>query len=272
MTDFYVRWGDDVQPYVLQLASEHIETLRIYCKSIAAKISRSRRARDVAVMPVTSRVNRSMIKGRSSHRFEMFGFDFRLRENTKKQPKSHKLEYVLNFATKPDFGPQEMPARLRRIKGQAISARPIRKRRPQAAAPTRAPAPPQERKKKRKAERAARRLALRCLWIPERAAVVLSSFPVKLYKMYARYRRLSAQLAAMWRRRPHLDLGIGRIDFLTALPQPDPYAPARAWLEPRLFGESLSLLLFTFVSREPVIDWDDWLFGETPDEGERIPA
>jgi hypothetical protein len=48
------------------------------------------------------------------------------------------------------------------------------------------------------------------------------------------------------------------------------YAPVRARLEPRLIGESLRVLLFTFVSRERAALWDASLFGELPDEGERI--
>ena len=78
------------------LASEHIATLRAYCKRTIAWLLECRK-RKRAVVLVTARVKRSMLKTKSFHRFEMLGFHFELREGATKQ-KARKREFVLNFA------------------------------------------------------------------------------------------------------------------------------------------------------------------------------
>jgi hypothetical protein len=266
MTDFYVRWGDDVQPYILQLASEHIATLRTYCKRTIAWLLECRK-RSRAVVLVTARVKRSMLKAKAFHRFEMFGFHFELREGATKQ-KGRKQEFVLNFASPPDFAPEDMPPRLRRIDGKPLSARPDTKIRPNAVAP--AHASRSERAKERRFERIPYRLRQCSLWIRTRSAVLTSRLAAKLYKMYGTYQRLSAPIAIMWRRRPRFDLLRRGTNFLTSLRELEVHAPIRARLEPRLLGESLRVLLHTFVSPEPPIDWSAYPFGRLADEGERI--
>jgi hypothetical protein len=268
MTDFYVRWGDDVQPYILQLASEHIETLRQYCHEAARRILTSRR-RKRAVTAITARVKRSMLNGSAFHCFKMFGFNFQLCEGSKKE-RARKQEFVLNFSAAPDFRPEDMPPRLRRIGGEPLSARPSRRRRPHAAAPARAQGARSGKGKKRKLERIAYRSRQFSLWIRGRGAALASSLATKLYKMHRAYQRLSAQIAVMWRRRPRLAFPRGEQSFLTLGGGSWADAPARARLEPRLIGESRRLLLFTFVSREPVIDWSAYPFGQLPDENERM--
>jgi hypothetical protein len=264
MADFYVVFGDDVQPYICKLASEHIGTLRVHCDDAAAKILESRKRRHRVAL-ITKRVNRDMLKGKALHCFEMFGFDFELRENAK--PNQRKLEFILNFASTPDFEPEDMPERLRRVDGKALSARPVRRRRPQAARSQRVPGTRKGRDKKRTVERISYRLPGFCLWIHAHGAALASSLATKLYNMFRTYQRLSAHLAAAWRRRPRLELGKS---FLTSVAEPDLHAPIRARLEPRLIGESLRLLIFTFVSPEPAIDWSAYPFGPPADEGERI--
>ena len=272
MTDFCVRWGDDVQPYVMQLASEHIETLRLYCNDTIERILESRRGRNVAVIPVTPRVRRDMIKAKAFHSFEMLGFAFELRESMKKQPKTGKQEFVLNFAAPPDFLPKDMPPRLRRVAGKPICARPRRRRRPEAAVAQPAAAARPRNRKKRAVERLSYRFGQFCLWIHAKVAALATSSSLKLYKMDKLYRRLSAQIAAMWRRRPRLDFALSGEAFLTPERELDAHTPIRARLEPMLIGESLRLLLFTFVPRESPVDWNAYPFGRLADEGERIPA
>lgn len=268
MRYFYVRWGDDVQPYIRQLASEHIETLRRYCKRTIEHLIRMRLARGVVVIAVTARVRRRMINAKAFHCFKMFGFEFELREGAQK---GRKQEYVLNFTATPDFEPEDMPPRLRRIEGQAISALPVRKRRPQAAAPTRAKTLKPAKEKKRKTERVSLyRLTQVQLWKPDFSATLASRLAAKLYKMHDLYHRLSDQMSVMWRRRPQLRLPFQRVNLLRPLLDFRDYAPIRARLEPRLIGESLRFLLFSFVSPEPTIDWSAYPFGKLPDEGERI--
>jgi len=269
MHDFYVRWGDDVQPYLMQLASEHIETLGRYCKNTILRLLRLRRAR-LAVILVTARVRRRMMNAKAFHCFKMFGFDFELREGSRK---GRKLEFVLSFATTPDFEPKDMPPRLRRVNGQALSARPARKSRPQAVARPGAKTP-----KPRKARKGTR-YRLACSDGPPPligksgfTLATVSFLSAKLYKMDEIYRRLSPQLAAMWRRRPRIDLPFSKRSLLTHLRNFEGYTPMRACLEPQLLGESLRLLLFTFVPHEPPIDWSAYPFGRLADEGERIHA
>jgi hypothetical protein len=269
MTDFYVRWGDDVQPYVLHLASEHIETLRKYCKDTIRRILKSRR-RKRAVVLITRRVNRGMLKAKAFHCFDMFGFHFELREGARSAD-GRKQEYVLTFASPPDFAPQDMPPRLRRVDGKPLSARPVTRRRPRAAAPVRAKGPRRGRVKKRKAERVSYRLQGVSLWIRNRCAALTSSLVVKLYKMYGLYQRLSARIAAIWRRRPYFGLMRRGTVMLAMVRDIEVHAPIRARLEPRVIGESHRFLLFTFVSPHPSIDWNAYPFGRlADDEGERL--
>lgn len=269
MHDFYVRWGDDVQPYILQLASEHIDTLRLYCKETILRLLTLRRAR-TAVVCVTARVRRRMMKAKAFHCFEMFGFDFQLRESAKK---GRKQEFVLNFVTTPDFEPVDIPPRLRRAEGQAISARPTRKTRPQAIARPRAKTRKPRKEKKRNAQRTTLHGLYRSLlWKHDGAAALASRISAILYKMDRLYHRLSAQIGVVWRRRPRLHLPCHRGNLLRSVSDFERSAPTRAWLEPRLLGESLSLLLFTFVTPEPSIDWSAYPFGRLADQGERIPV
>jgi hypothetical protein len=270
MTDFYVRWGDDVQPYILQLASEHIETLRKYCKDAIRRIFKSRKHKRAVVL-ITRRVNRGMLKSRAFHCFDMFGFHFELREGAR-SPEGRKQEFVLTFASPPDFAPHEMPPRLRRVGGMPLSARPLTRRRPRAAAQVRAKGSRRGRVKKRELARIPYRLQGVSLWIRNRCAALTSSLVVKLYKMYGPYQRLSARVALMWRRRPRLDLVTGGTGLSASVRELEVHAPIRARLEPRVIGESLRLLLFTFVSPEPSIDWSAYPFGRLADEGERISA
>jgi hypothetical protein len=210
-----------------------------------------------------------MLKAKAFHRFEMFGFHFELREGAAKQ-KGRKQEFILNFASSPDFAPEDMPPRLRRIDGKPLSARPDTKSRPNTVAPARARALRREPAKNPGVERTPYRLQGFCLWIRTRSAVLRSCLAAKLYKMYGTYQRLSAPIAIMWRRRPRFDLLRVGTRFLTSLRELEVHAPIRARLEPRLLGESLRLLLYTFVSPEPPIDWSAYPFGRVADEGERI--
>jgi hypothetical protein len=268
MTDFYVRWGDDVQPYILQLASQHIETLGKYCKDAITRLLKCRK-RKRAVVLVTARVKRSMMKAKAFHCFQMFGFDFELREGATKQ-KGRRQEFVLNFASPPDFAPLDMPPRLRRVDGMPLSARPDAKRRPRAAAPVRASGSRKGRVKKRRVERVSYHLQGFSLWIRKRSAALTSRLVAKLYKMYGLYQRLSARIAVMWRRRPRFDLVKSGMSFASSVRVLEVHAPIRARLEQRVIGESLRLLLFTFVSPEPSIDWSAYPFGRPAEEGERI--
>lgn len=269
MADFYVRWGNDVQPYVLQLASEHIETLRAYCNDAACAIMESRTGKR-AVIALTARVKRSMLKGKAFHRFDMFGFAFELRESVKGAP-ARKQEFILNFTAMPDFAPEDMPPRLRRISGKPLSARPASRRKPRSArtAPAKGTG---TRAKKRSVERAAYRFAALGLWIQAWVASLATTSATKLYKMYRTYQRLSAGAAVLWRRRPRLAFRYVGQKFLTNAAQGEAVAQTRARLEPRLIGESLRLLLFTFVSPEPSIDWNAYPFGRLADQGEPIAA
>lgn len=56
-----------MQPYVMQLASEHIETLREYCEDTIARILKSRKRH---VLAVTARVNKSMLKAKAFYCFD----------------------------------------------------------------------------------------------------------------------------------------------------------------------------------------------------------
>jgi len=176
----------------------------------------------------------------------------------------------LNFRTPPDFQPEDMPPRLRRVEGEPLSAQPSQKAGKRSAAPQPA-AVKRGNKKKRASERVMCRLRPIFKGIAKRAAISVSSAAAKLYKMYDLYHRLSARIAVMWRRRRRLKLSLPS-EFVLTFERELEYAPIRARLEAQLIGESLRVLLFTFVSREPKL-WDASLFGELrPDRGEHIPA
>jgi hypothetical protein len=177
---------------------------------------------------------------------------------------------VLNFGAPPTFQPKAMPPRLRRVNGKPLSARPRPNRRPRGAAPARAKAPRRQRAKKRGYSRLAYRILSSDLLTAAAFAALPSSLRDKLYKMYGIYQGLSAHAATMWRRRPHVDFRAGSHVFLTRLTERPVCTPARTQLEPRLLGESIRLVLFSFVSREPVIEWSAYPFGQLPDEGERM--
>lgn len=269
MTDFYVLWGDDVQPYVLQLPAEHIEALRLYCND-AARVILERRINEQNVILLTTDVNLSMMNGQAFHRFDMFGFDFKLTESAKKRARRHKQEFVLGFATTPDFEPEDMPSRLARVDGKAVSARPRTRRRPQAAAPARARGA-RSRKGKRRSKSVTNRLAQRCVWIQAQVAALLSSLWTNVYMMNKLYQRLFTRAVIVWRRRPRLHFRFAETFFLRSFPELETYAPVRARLEPRLIGESRRILLFTFVAPEPLVDWNAYPFGRLAEEGEPIP-
>lgn len=265
MADFCVRWGDDVQPYVMRLGRKHIETLRAYCDETITRLLSSRRHKR-SVLAVTPRVDKSMLKARAFHRFKMFGFDFELREDPKSKLK--KREFVLHFTTHPNFKPEDMPLRLRRVKGAPLSARPKGKSGKRGGART-----SRKRRKGNPEKRGAQRVLYRLRPIFNgnalRCSVLASRVSAKLYNMQRLYRRLSAQAAVMWRRRPTLGISLRTQPFLT-FARERAFAPTCARLEPRIIGETHRVLLFTFVSREPAAPWDVNLFGELPDEGERI--
>lgn len=270
MAGYNFRWGDDVQPYILHLAAEYIEALLNYCHEECQKIMDVRDARKTCVVALMPRTNvPRILKAKVLRRFEMLGFHFELRESapTKKSPKP---EFVLNFTLTPDFEPQDMPARLKRVAGKAVSARP-RQTRPRASAPTPADKPPQGTGEQARVITISYQLPAVPLWISEEAAALASSFVDKMYKMYDLYQRLSVHLAAMWRRRPQFGALFRELSFLTSLDDSFAIAPARARLEPMLIGESIRLILYSFVSRKPAL-WDVDLFGRAPDEGERILA
>lgn len=267
MTDFYVRWGDDVQPYILQLASEHIGTLRLYCNRTIRSLL-EKRAGKSAVIAVTSRVDTDMLKAKAFHRFPMFGFEFELRESAKKQL-GHKQEFVLRFAATPDFEPEDMPPRLRRVDGKSVSAQPTRRRRPRAYAPAQA-APRAQKPRKHGLGILAYRLETVCVWIRTRFAALTSSLGIKLCNMRGSYLRLSRCAFAMWRRRPRVEVPRVRATFLTSRHKCQPDAASVARLEPRLIGTTLSLLLFTYVAPRPGIDWNAYPFGRLAEDGERI--
>ncbi len=271
MDDFCVRWGEDVQPYIMQLGSEHIDRLRRYCTTSVQRLRQLRQARNSAVIAVTARVHRRMMKATAFHCFEMFGFSFALREEEKR---GRKQEFVLNFASAPDFEPSDIPPRLRCAPGESISARPRRKRRAaKAAVPDRSETLGSGDGRKREAERVATcRLARFLMWKERQGAVLASWLAPRLYKLDQRYRRLFVHLRTIWRRRPQIGLPFQREYLLTRLREFSAHATTRLRLEPRFMDGPVHLLLFTFVTREPAIDWDDYPFGRLADETERIPA
>lgn len=273
MAGYNFRWGDDVQPYILQLASEYIDALLEYCHAWIETSMEKRDPRFTCVVALAPNTNvKRVLREKVVHRFEMLGFHFELRERSQTK-RSVKPEFVLNFTIAPDFQPQDMPPRLKRVNGKAVSARPRqRTSRPHGAAPTRAKTPRRKAGEKRCVVTISYTLPDVPLWISEGIAKQRSFLEPKLYKMYGLYQRLSVRAAVMWRRRPQLGAPFRRVKILTPLDDSSMIAPARARLEPMLLGESIRLMLFSFVSREPAL-WDADLFGRAPpDEGERILA
>jgi hypothetical protein len=271
MADYNFRWGDDVQPYILQLASEYIEALLEYCHEQIQMIMQKRDARFTCVVALMPNTNvKRVLRANVVHRFQMLGFHFELRESPRTK-RAVKPEFVLNFTLTPDFQPKDMPPRLRRVDGKPLSARPRRASGSSGAAPTRAKAQPRKAGERPRVVTITYTLPDVPLWITGEIAVLTSFLEPKLYKMYGLYQRLSVHAAVMWRRRPHFGAPFRRVKFLTPLDDSSTIAPACARLEPMLLGESIRLMLFSFVSRQPAL-WDADLFGRAPDEGERIPA
>jgi hypothetical protein len=272
MADYNFRWGDDVQPYILQLASEYIEALLDYCHAQIAMIMERRDARFTCVVALMPNTNvKRVLRAKVVHRFPMLGFDFELRESPRTK-RAVKPEFVLNFTVLPDFEPKDMPARLKRVNGKALSARPRRRgAHPACVTPAHAQAPPREAGEKPRVITITYTLPDFSLWISRELAKQRSFLESKLYKMYGLYQRLSVHAAVMWRRRPQLGAPFRSMKFLTPLDDSWTIASACARLEPVLLGESIRLMLFSFVSREQAL-WDADLFGRAPDEGERILA
>ncbi len=150
MTDFYVRCGEDVQPYMERLAAEHITTVKRRCHRIGRKIMDARRRND-GVAVITKRVRHAMMNGEACSSFHELGFHFLLREAPGQRANARKREFILSFATRPRFAPEDMPRRLRKRNGKA-SARPVKKakKRPKRGAPS---APRNKPKRPSKAER-----------------------------------------------------------------------------------------------------------------------
>lgn len=267
MTGFYVRWGPDVDPHIRRLASDHITSLSVYCDGVAEKIVTAR-ARANRVAAITCRVDRDMLGEEAHHRFRKFGFHFVLRETPDQPAKAKKCEFVLNFAVKPKFEPDDMPQRLRKRKGKSPSARPSKPRRRRSASGRATLA----------LAIAKRRLYKLHKEAPSVTAVAVltrceRTFRIMVIKLGACARTLHEFARKMWRRRPHAARWPRSLNqVLTRISEPLVYAPVRAWLEPRLFDDriGLPLLLNVLASREPTIDWDAFPFGEPPAESERL--
>lgn len=268
MTDFYFRWGDDVQPYVLRLASEYTRAIFSHSVGVARLIQDMRNREGVLVLVPRALVRFKMINGRAHHRFDMLDFKFRLIDIGITPPEPKKRCYELRFQVKPDFAPEDMPRRLRRKGGTANAAiivRPIRVR-------TKRKPPVKRRRKKNGDKRVLYNFGLSTA--ARAVATLVSRLRGTVPKMYDLYRKLYERAETMWRRRPHWNFSLQRIlRLLTRLSDSPTCAPARGWLEARQIGGEfgLPLILYTLVLREPPIDWDAWLFGE-PDESERMPA
>jgi hypothetical protein len=266
MAGYNFRWGDDVQPYIRQLASEHIERLRDYCHGKICKIMDARDINKYCVVPLIPNAgHQTAMKAKAVHRFRMLGFHFELRESPPSR-RPAKPEFVLNFTLTPDFQPKDMPPRLKRIAGKPLSARPRGRAPPLPRAAPRRRAGGQKR-----VLTVSHTLFAVPLWISGETAALLSFLKPKLYKMYGLYQRLSVPAALMWKRRPRLGAPFCRVKFLTPLDDSWTIAPTRARLEPQLLGESIRLLLFSFVSGEPAL-WDADLFGRVAPGDERILA
>jgi hypothetical protein len=276
MADYCVGWGKDVDPYVRRLASEYIKELSERCDRIARKIMRARR-RSARVAVITAHVNHDMLNGTAHSSFRKLGFHFVLREKPDQPANVRKREFELNFATKPKFAPEDMPLRLRKRKGKAVTARPAKAK-----------------KKRRVAVRLAARRArgimnriLRSLLTSRRGAVTAitslthcaSNLPSVItnvsHRVSFHVRTLKLLLYKAWRRRPRVAFSTREIwTSFIKLSEPLDYTPTRAWLEPRNIGSSLGLSLWVNVlaSSEPPIDWDSFPFGEPPPESEQLAS
>jgi hypothetical protein len=212
-----------------------------------------------------------MVHELAHHKFRKFGFHFVLNETPNQRANARKREFVLNFVTTPKFAPQHMPQRLRKRQGKALNAQ------------------PQKPKGKR---RVSARAVLRWLSASvERAlykfhkpasvtsVIAMTTSARRLWQMAlhigTRMRTLRDTAHKLWRRRPHVAFGSRRLNqLLTRMSEPLTYAPARAWLERRQFGEhtGLPLLLNVLASDEQPIGLDAFPFGEPPEERERLPV
>lgn len=263
MANFYVRWGADVDPYVRRLASQHINTLSAYCDGVAERVMASRAKKGLPT--ITQLVDCTMVHELAHHRFRKFGFHFVLNETPNQRRNARKCEFVLNFVAAPTFAPQHMPQRLRRRQGKALSAN-----------------PPKPKGKRRVSLRAA------LGWLSARVryelyntvtAVIATTTSARTLRAMAqhigtRVRTLRDMAHKLWRRRPHVAFGSRRLNqLLTRMSEPLTHASARAWLEPRQFGEQigLPLLLYVLASNEQPIELDA-LFREPPEERERLPV
>jgi hypothetical protein len=276
MADHCVRWGKDVDPYVRRLASEYIKELSIRCDGIARKIIRARR-RKARIAVITAHVDRDMLNGEAHYRFRKLGFHFVLREVPGQPADARKREFELNFATKPKFAPEDMPLRLRKRKGKAVSARPAKAKKKRRVA---------VRLAVREAGRLMKRIS-RAVHKSQQAAVTaitaLTRFAAKLpsvitnvsHRVSTHVRTLKLVLYKAWRRRPRVSFATREIwTSFIKLGEPLDYTPARAWLEPKNIGTSLGLSLWVNVlaSSDPPIDWDSFPFGEPPPESEQLAS
>jgi len=280
MTDYYVRWGTDVDPYVRRLASEYIAELSDRCDGIARKVMRAR-ARAARVATITSRVSRGMLNGAAHYRFRKLGFHFVLNETPNQPANVRKREFVLNFATKPEFAPEDMPLRLRKRKGKAVSAKPAKAKKKRRSAA-------------RLAARQVRRIVAaisRSFHSSARAAVtsvnVVTHYAANLASVITNVthnalplgRTLKLLLYKAWRRRPRVAPPTRRLnlvhackELLTRMREPPACTPTRAWLERRDFGSSFgfSLSLNVLASSEPSMDGNGFPYRGPPEESERL--
>jgi hypothetical protein len=242
-----VRWSPEVQPYVSRLASGHIADLRRYCEEKGRKILRCR-ARDITVVTITARVAQAMLEERALHRFRRLGFHFQLDEAESQNESPARRAFVLNFATKPRFRPDDMPPRLRRKAGKALSARPAR---------ARARARPME------TERIMR--AVRNLWAHRALAAGRSRFAASFAFMAAAYGKQRSDSVQSVRVVADVVQTARSISaLLTSLQKAASSMPVRA-----RFARVSSMRLRGI---ERPLPWDTWLFGEPAAESERKAA
>jgi hypothetical protein len=268
MADYSVRVGEDVDPYVRNLASEYITELFERTDEIASRVMRARER--VAAIAVDG----DAVNGEAHCRFRKFGFHFLLSEEPGQPANAKKRQFVLNFATKPKFLPKDMPRRLRKRNGKAVSARPTKAK-----------------KKRRVVTRSAARQVRRIIaaisfrlheiadWSvtyvkqsTHNARMMLSVITNVSQRAFYQARTLKLLLYKAWRRRPRVALPTRAINRAARnLPEPPHSAPTGAWLERRHFDMSagFALRLNVLASSEPPIDWDSFPFGAPPPESEQ---
>jgi hypothetical protein len=276
MADYCVGWGKDVDPYVRRLASEYILELSERCDALAQKIMRARR-RELRVAAITRRVTHDMLNGTAHCRFRKLGFHFLLREKPDQPANVRKREFELNFATKPKFAPEDMPLRLRKRKGKAVTARPAKAKKKRRVAVRLA-----ARKARGIMKRASQgvlksqRGAVTAIIALTRCATSLPSVITNvIHRVSIHIRTLKLLLHKAWRRRPRVAFSPRTIcTSLGKLSEPLDYTPARAWLVPKNVGASFGLSLWVYVlaSSEPPIDWDSFPFGAPPEESEHLAS